>query len=114
MVQGIFYQDDSKALFLKGMDAILDGLSWFTRCGGKRSADKFHLNWKSASPIESHALSKREIEILKHIGSGMSNSRIAGKLRISPHTVKSHVYNIFKKIAVPNRLQAAIWAMGNL
>ena len=53
---------------------------------------------------------EREIEILGLISTGATNADIADKLIISQHTVKTHIYNIFQKIGVPNRLQAALWA----
>ncbi|MCK4790270.1 MAG: helix-turn-helix transcriptional regulator [Desulfobacteraceae bacterium] len=56
----------------------------------------------------------KEIEILSMVAFGAKNEQIADKLFISPNTVKTHVYNIFKKINVPNRLQAALWAAKNL
>ena len=59
-------------------------------------------------------LTRRETEILALIAAGHTNEEMAEKLFISPHTVKTHVYNIFQKIAVPNRLQAALWAAKNL
>ena len=59
-------------------------------------------------------LTHREIEILTMIAHGAPNSLIADQLCISPHTVKTHIYNIFKKIEVPNRLQAAFWAIKNI
>jgi LuxR family transcriptional regulator of csgAB operon len=59
-------------------------------------------------------LTSREQEILKLIARGVTNDEIADLLFISRHTVKTHLYNIFKKINVPNRLQAALWAAKNL
>ena len=55
-------------------------------------------------------LTHREREILKTIATGASNAEIAQALFISVHTVKTHVYNIFKRIKVSSRLQAALWA----
>ena len=60
------------------------------------------------------ALTQRENEVLTMVAVGATNEEIADRLCISPHTVKTHVYNIFKKINVPNRLQAAFWAAKNL
>jgi len=59
-------------------------------------------------------LTRREREILDLIANGYSNQQIADELFISPHTVKTHLHNIFKKINVKRRLQAALWAARNL
>ncbi len=59
-------------------------------------------------------LTQREVEILDLIATGFSNQQIADELFISPHTVKTHLHNIFKKINVKRRLQAALWAAQNL
>ena len=65
-------------------------------------------------PKEQSVLTRRESEILAHLAVGATNQEISDKLCISPHTVKTHLYNIYKKINVPNRLQAALWAAKNL
>jgi len=52
----------------------------------------------------------REIEVLKLIAEGMINKEIAKSLYISEKTVKNHISNIFKKLDVNDRTQAAIYA----
>lgn len=55
-------------------------------------------------------LTNRELEVLKLIAEGMINKEIAKKLFISEKTVKNHISNIFKKLDVNDRTQAAIYA----
>ena len=55
-------------------------------------------------------LTSREIEVLELIAEGMINKEIAKKLYISEKTVKNHVSNIFRKLNVSDRTQAAIYA----
>ena len=55
-------------------------------------------------------LTKREMEILKLIADGSSNSKIAKELVISMHTVKGHVSNILSKLHLADRTQAAVYA----
>lgn len=56
------------------------------------------------------SLSKREYEVLTLVAEGLNNKEIADRLFISEKTVKNHVSNIFKKIGVSDRIQAAIFA----
>ena len=58
-------------------------------------------------------LSKREQEVIALIAEGLSNKEIAGRLNLATYTVKSHVHNILKKLAVHNRLQIAAHAYGS-
>ena len=58
-------------------------------------------------------LTRREIEVLKLLAEGLFNKEIAYKLSISEKTVKNHVSNIFKKIGVFDRTQAAVYAIKN-
>ncbi|WP_024834206.1 response regulator [Ruminiclostridium josui] len=55
-------------------------------------------------------LTNREVEVLKLIAEGMINKEIAKTLYISEKTVKNHISNIFKKLDVNDRTQAAIYA----
>lgn len=62
---------------------------------------------------EEEILTRREIEVLKLVAEGLFNKEIAFKLSISEKTVKNHVSNIFKKIGVFDRTQAAVYAIKN-
>jgi len=55
-------------------------------------------------------LSAREREILRHIVRGESNKQIAYALGISLQTVKNHLYNMYQKLGIQCRTQAAIYA----
>ncbi len=55
-------------------------------------------------------LTQREMEVLKLIANGLSNSEIAEQLVISEHTAKGHVSNILSKLHLADRTQAAVYA----
>lgn len=56
-------------------------------------------------------LTQRETQVLRHVALGLSNREIGRSLEISVETVKEHVQNILRKIAVSDRTQAAVWAV---
>lgn len=56
-------------------------------------------------------LSQRELEVLKLMVEGRSNPEIANELYLSPNTVKTHVRGIMNKLAVDDRVQAAVVAL---
>jgi DNA-binding NarL/FixJ family response regulator len=70
-----------------------------------------HLNQPTVSVRPDIALSEREVEILKLIVDGRSNPEIAETLYISLSTVKTHIRSIMNKLAVDDRVQAAVIAL---
>ncbi len=112
-VRGIFYANDLPNNLQKGVLGLLEGKIWISR----KILSRFIPDTTEArrlSANETPVLSKREIEILNLVSQGAKNTEICHKLYISRHTVKSHLYNIYKKIKVTNRLEAALWAKENL
>jgi LuxR family transcriptional regulator of csgAB operon len=108
-VRGIFYENDPPEILTRGVQAVLNGELWFSR----RMLTKHILDKKDSDvPIRkaSTSLTPREKEILGMIASGAPNDEIVKELCISLHTVKTHIYNIYKKVKVSNRTQAALWA----
>lgn len=60
--------------------------------------------------MEKH-LTEREMSVLFYLTQGLINEEIAERLHISVHTVKAHLEAIYDKLAVSNRVQAAIKAV---
>jgi DNA-binding NarL/FixJ family response regulator len=112
-IKGIFYNQDPLSHFQKGISAIYKGELLVSR----EVLTKYILEDRESNKTDyqdDKLLTQREVEILSMVSVGTKNEDIAEKLNISPNTVKTHIYNIFKKINVPNRLQAALWAAKNL
>lgn len=68
---------------------------------------------RNKDTIKIESLTRRELDVLKLLSFGMYNKEVAEKLNISERTVKNHVSNIFKKIEVTDRTQAAVFAIRN-
>ena len=113
MVNGGFQHDCPQALLSKGIKAIFDGELWFPRAVLQAYLMKSRTFNKTFSRSEVN-LTDREVEVLKVMATGAKNSEIASSLNLSPHTIKTHIYNIFKKINASNRLQAVNWAQEHL
>lgn len=109
--RGFFYLEDPFQNLAKGVQAVLNGEFWVSR---KIMTDLIEKNNQKKRRPGQDILSRREIEILSKIVEGATNEQIANKLCISTHTVKTHIYNIFKKINVKSRFQAALWAAKHL
>jgi DNA-binding CsgD family transcriptional regulator len=88
--------------------------------GARRDADDAaallrQLGAKSRSgPRGNGALSRREVEVLRLLGEGLTNAQIAERLFISPKTAEHHVGRIYAKLDLRSRGEAAAWAVRNL
>ena len=112
-VRGVFFENEDPHVLTKGVQAILKGELWFSR----DILTKCLLETGDTAKLPQDTrprLTSREKEILIMVASGRPNNKIAEELCISLHTVKTHIYNIYKKINAPNRFQAALWAAKNL
>ncbi len=108
-IRGIFYQDDPLETLVKGIQAVLAGERWYsretlTRCQLARIGAQRRSNGGG------DALGFRERQILRLIATGLTNVEIARQLNLSIHTIKTHAYNLYRKIDAPNRVQATLWA----
>lgn len=58
-------------------------------------------------------LTERETEILRAVARGLSNKEVARELWVTEQTVKFHLSNVYRKLGVANRTEAARWALRN-
>ncbi len=66
---------------------------------------------RDARAARDAGVTPREEQVLRHVAFGLSNDEIARSLEISVETVKEHVQNLLRKLAVNDRTQAAVWAV---
>ncbi|QMV15659.1 LuxR C-terminal-related transcriptional regulator [Vibrio spartinae] len=113
-LKGLFYRSDPLELIIAALREIREGQIYLPRhiCSQLLHYYRHLFNNKNVSAAIS--LTSRELEILRCLKTGASNTQIADNLFISEFTVKSHLYQIFKKISVKNRTQATTWAKQNL
>ena len=114
-IRGLFEAGTDLDTLVRGIHAMLDGDVWIPRkvlvtAAFTNDEDKPR---RHLSPAR-HTLTRREREILALISTGASNDEVADKLNISSNTVRTHIYNLYRKIDVPNRMQAALWSAENL
>lgn len=107
-IKGIFYHDTNQQQLINGLKEILNNGLWLPRRITQHLLEKYRQSPRTSS--QSNPLTKREQQILKYLVDGSTNHEIAKVIHVSEHTIKSHLYNIFKKIGVRNRLQACNWA----
>ena len=109
----MFYRNESLEVICKGIHALMEGELWMSR-DLMAKLILFYRKYQSNAFRPACGLANREMEIISLLSVGSSNQQIADKLFVSEHTVKSHLYNIFRKINVHNRIQALNWIHQNL
>ena len=104
----------------RAVEEARQALDAFERLGASRDADEVARFLRDlgvrgrTGPKLLGELSKREVEVLRLLGYGLTNAEIASRLYISTKTVATHVGNVFAKLHVRNRAEAATFAQRHL
>lgn len=110
-VDGYIMKDSESTELKKAIDTIIDGETYIQPKLIPALNSKLITRDEDKNKIDS--LTSRELEVLIQVANGMFNKEIALSLDISERTVKNHISNIFKKINVSDRTQAAVFAIKN-
>jgi DNA-binding NarL/FixJ family response regulator len=126
-ISGVFYDQDRADIVLKGIEHIKGNGLWFKRevmgdalltliKSFKTKSTSLNTNQKGASANTvtkslnfTANLTKREQMITALVSKGAKNQEIADQLHISPNTVKTHIYSIFRKTSSRNRIELMAW-----
>ncbi len=96
---------------LVAIEAALEGASYLDPQVARLVMEHLKSPTNAADAAAVSQLSQREVEVLKLVVDGRSNPEIAAALYLSPNTVKTHVRGIMNKLAVDDRVQAAVVAL---
>ncbi len=110
-VDGYILKDSESAELKKAIKAVRDGENYIQP--SLIPALNSQLLNRDTDKDKISLLTNRELEVLVQVANGMFNKEIATNLNISEKTVKNHISNIFKKIDVSDRTQAAVFAIKN-
>lgn len=110
-VDGYIMKDSESAELKKAINVIMNGESYIQPKLIPALNNRLVARDIDKDKIDS--LTSRELEVLIQVANGMFNKEIATSLNISERTVKNHISNIFKKIGVFDRTQAAVFAIKN-
>ncbi|MEF1312011.1 LuxR C-terminal-related transcriptional regulator [Vibrio mytili] len=113
-LKGVFYQDDSAEQIAEGLKGIVNGQNWLPRNVTSQLLHYYRNVINTHTAPATVDLTIRELQVLRCLQAGASNSQMAEELFVSEFTIKSHLYQIFKKLSVKNRVQAIAWADQNL
>lgn len=109
--EGYVLKDAEPSVLINAIRSVNNGQSFIQPNLTKELVREFNrVTLHEKEKNDDNNLTAREVEVLGLIAEGMINKEIAKQLYISEKTVKNHVSNIFKKLDVSDRTQAAIYA----
>ena len=108
--KGYMVKDIERLSLKEGIRAVYGGGGAVSPVIAAKTLNRLRSQEELASAEPSSPLSHTQLEILRLIAVGFSNREIAGRIHLSENTVKSHIQQIFRKLDVGNRVEAALRA----
>jgi len=111
--RGVVMKEAATQLLMKAIRAVMSGEYWVGREAVGDIVDFMRNSSSGDKQQKNYGLTKREMDILVSIVTGLSNKEIARRFALSEDTVKHHLTNIFDKVGVNSRLELALFAINN-
>lgn len=109
---GYILKDADSRVLIEAVRSVYNGQTYIQPSMANELVSEYK-RIKSGNDDPRNLLTDREVEVLKLLARGMLNKEIANALYISEKTVKNHISNIFRKLDVQDRTQAAVYAIKN-
>jgi DNA-binding NarL/FixJ family response regulator len=104
---GYVLKDDPTNLLLRAIRVVDKGEEWVS----PRATTILIESMRTVTPHIADKLTKRELDVIHLMARGRRNEEIATELVVTEQTVKNHVTNIFRKLAVETRVEAVLYAL---
>jgi DNA-binding NarL/FixJ family response regulator len=108
---GYLLKDTPPKELITAIKGTVEGKSYIDPSIGAKVLTKVATDVKQESPPTTYSLSDREFEVLNLLAQGLTNADIAQNLFLTEGTVRNYTSEIFKKLGVSDRTQAAIIAI---
>lgn len=109
--QGVFSRTESSKMLAKCISCVHQGQVWANSAELRYLLDA--LRDSEPMGVLDHRgdaiLSKREQEVVRCVAEGLSNREIAGRLKLTEHTVKNYLFRIFDKLGVSSRVEVVLY-----
>jgi PAS domain S-box-containing protein len=110
VIQDITERKRTEDDLMAAIEAVMADTSWFSRSVVEKLAALRQSARPRGSTAELEDLTSREREVLGLICQGMSDKDMSQALKLSPNTVRNHVFSLYQKIGVNRRSAVIIWA----
>ncbi|MBM4427168.1 MAG: response regulator transcription factor [Chloroflexi bacterium] len=108
---GYLLKDTSRQKIIEAIRGTMDGKSFVDPAVAGKLMNQVASNQTQPASILKDKLTERELDVLRLLAKGMTNTDIAGTLHLSEGTVRNHVSAILEKLGVSDRTQAAVIAI---
>jgi DNA-binding NarL/FixJ family response regulator len=108
-IRGVLLKDMAPRLIVQCVRKVHAGGEWLEQKVAAR-AMRTLLRRESGEREAAQLLTPRELELVRHVASGLRNKEIADRLNITEGTGKIHLHNIYEKVDVEGRVALTVWA----
>ena len=103
--RGLVFKRFAIETLMTAIDAVMDGHVWLP------PALQAEITTRLRAPAAEPPLTRREREIVRHVALGLRNAEVAERLGVTEGTVKTHLNNVFQKLALRDRVELTLYAV---